>query len=167
MTLYKNDYTSPPHPGASPEPTPDPTAPTKKGCRVEINYRTKDLEPAHGEAIVFAATYRADIDALFRSACVNTPEQFVGIVSPEVAPRYEIILRHWELGEARFVFSCGRPQKLTKNIEVFRRRCKVTGNVEGLPSGIREEAARRLTPLKGRLKERVPQFFRRKRRFFC
>lgn len=124
QTLYKHGLDKAPYPGASPNPRPDPTAP-ETGCRVEIIYRTRKLEPREGEAFVFDQIGAAYIEDLFRSACANTPEQFAGIVSPEVAPRYEIVLRHWQLGEARFSFSCHRPQKVTKNLQVFRRQCKV------------------------------------------
>jgi hypothetical protein len=106
-----------------------------------------------------------EIDSLFRSACANTPEQFAGIVSPEVAPRYEIIMRHWRLGEAQFLFSCGRPRKFAKGIELFDTRCDVKGSAPALPVGLHELAARRSLRLKGRLKERVPGFFRRGNRF--
>ncbi|HEY6184620.1 MAG TPA: hypothetical protein VIW67_20410, partial [Terriglobales bacterium] len=50
-------------------------------------------------------------------------------------------------------------------METFRRRCEVTGSVDPLPDGLQEEATRRLIPLTGRLKERVPDFFRRGNRF--
>ena len=105
------------------------------------------------------------IESLFRTACANTPEQFAGIVSPEVAPRYEIILRHWRLGEAQFLFSCSRTRKV-RGIELFHRRCEVKGGALALPAGLYEQAARRTLPLRGRLKERVPDFFRRGSRFF-
>ena len=136
------------------------------GCRVLVRYRNRRLEPREGEAIVLAAIGADDIDALFKSACISTPGQFAGIVSPEVAPTYEIVLRHWQLGEARFVFSCTRPRKIANHIETYRRRCEVSGTAVSLPDGIEEEAARRLLPLKGRLRERVPDFFKRKHQFF-
>lgn len=165
QTLYTRGQNNLPYPGASAEPRPDPEAPIN-GCRVVISYRAKDLEPREGEAIVLGAVRTNDIDALFKFACTNIPEQFAGIVSPEVAPRYEIVLRHWRLGNARFVFSCTRPHKVAKNIETFRRRCEVSGSADSLPAGLQEEAARRLVPLRGRLKVRLPDFFRRKNRFF-
>ena len=87
-------------------------------------------------------------------------------MSPEVARRYEIVLRHWRLGEARFLFSCTQPQKITKRIELFRRRCSVSGNLSELPARLVEQAARRLVPLKGRLRQRIPDFFRRGRNFY-
>ena len=136
------------------------------GCRITIWYRRSDVEPRQGEATVLGAISEQDIDTLFLSACESTPEQFAGIVSPEVAPRYEIVLRHWKLGEARFLFSCTHPRKIAKRIELFRRRCTVGGNLAHLPGGLIEQAARRLVPLKGRLRQRVAGFFRRGRRFF-
>jgi hypothetical protein len=165
QTLYAKGRSRHPYPGASPEPQPDPQAPTE-GCRITIRYRDADIEPRQGEANVLAATRAEDIDALFGSACASAPEQFAGVVSPEVAPRYEIVLRHWSLGEARFVFSCTRPRKIGKRIEVFRRRCTVTGTVSPLPDSLQEQAARRLVPLRGRLRQRVADFFRRSTRFF-
>ena len=165
QTLYARGRDSAPRPGASPEPRPDPQAPLN-GCRVIIRYRDRNIEPHEGEVIVFDAIDAQDIDDLFKSACSSTPEQFVGIVSPGVVPRYEIILRHWRLGEVRFVFSCTRPRKITKGIEIFRRRCSVSGEVSPLPTDLREEAARHSLLLKGRLRQRVPDFFRRQNRFF-
>ena len=165
QTLYANGRNKPPHPGASAAPSPDPLAPAK-GCRIVIRYRNTAIEPPHGEANVLGATGDEDIDTLFLSACASAPEQFAGIVSPEVAPRYEIVLRHWRLGEARFEFSCTKPRKIGKRIELFRRRCTSSGTVSGLPEGLQEQAARRLVPLKGRLRQRVADFFRRGNRFF-
>ena len=164
QTLYAKHRNKPPYPGASPEPTVDRQAPVD-GCRITIWYRRSNIEPRQGEATVLGAISEQDIDTLFLSACASTPEQFAGIVSPEVAPRYEIVLRHWKLGEARFLFSCTQPRKIAKRIELFRRRCTVSGNLSNLPEGLVEQAARRLVPLKGRLRQRVADFFRRGRRF--
>lgn len=165
QTLYAKGRRKPPYPGASPSPLPDPEAPAV-GCRIIIRYRDRTIEPPQGEASVFGAVTAQEIDALFRSACASAPEQFAGIVSPDVAPRYEIILRHWRLGEARFQFSCTRPRKIPGGIELFRRRCTVSGTVRPLPNAIQEQAARRLTPLKRSLRKRVADFFRRGNRFF-
>ena len=165
QTLYAKGRNKPPYPGASEAPAPDPQAPAH-GCRIIIRYRDADIEPRQGEANVLGAAAAQEIDALFLSACASAPEQFAGIVSPEVAPRYEIVLRHWRLGEARFVFSCTRPRKIAKSIQIFRRRCAVSGTLSPLPEGLQEQAARRLVPLKGRLRQRVADFFRRGTRFF-
>ncbi len=165
QTLYANGRDKPPYPGASPEPRSDPHAPTD-GCRVTVWYRTTDLEPLQGEASVFGAFGKRQIDDLFVSACTSAPAQFAGIAVPEVAPRYEIVLRHWRLGEARFSFSCTRPRKIAQRIELFRRACAVSGTATDLPEGLNEQAARRLVPAKRRLSERVPDFFRRDKRFF-
>lgn len=165
QTLYAKRRGKPPYPGASPHPLPDPEAPAE-GCRIIIRYRVVPIEPPQGEASVLSAVTEQEIDALFLSACASAPEQFAGIVSPEVAPRYEIVLQHWRLGEARFQFSCTRPRKIGGGIELFRRRCTVSGTVASLPNALQEQAARRLTPLKGRLRKRVADFFRRGNRFF-
>src|SRR5262249_38814293 len=153
--LYRRGPQNPPYPGASAEPRPDPEAPIN-GCRVLIRYRNRPLEPREGEAIVLAAVGVEDIDALFKSACAAAPEQFAGIVSPEIAPTYGIGLRHWRLGEGLFVFSCTRPGKVASHIEGYRRKCEVSGTAASLPHGIEEQAVRRFLPLKGRLRERVP-----------
>ena len=116
--------------------------------------------PPVGEAIRLAAINAGDIDNLFTSACAAAPEQFAGIVSPDFAPRYEMVLRHWRFGEARFRFSCSRPRRIGR-IEVFRRGCEVSGTASRLPGNLREEVARRLLPLRGRLRERAADFFRR------
>ena len=165
QTLYANGRDRPPYPGASPEPHADPQAPPD-GCRITVWYRTAHLQPLQGEASVLGAVNGHEIDELFVSACTSAPAQFAGIVVPEVAPRYEIVLRHWRLGEARFVFSCTRPRKIARRIELFRRSCTVNGTASQLPQGLREQAARRLVPLRGRLNERVPDFLRRGRNFF-
>src|SRR5262249_28300375 len=115
QTLYRNGRRRPPFPGASPAPKPHSQAPFV-GCRIIVNYRRTNLEPHEGEAIVLRAIGDKEIESLFRFACANTPAQFAGIVSPEVARRYEIIMRHWRLGEAQFVFSCTRPRKAAKGI---------------------------------------------------
>ena len=165
QTLYARGRDRAPYPGASPEPRPDPQAPLK-GCRVIIRYRDRSIEPREGEAIRFDAVGAQGINDLFKSACSSTPEQFVGIVSPGVIPRYEIILRHWHLGEARFVFSCGYPRKAARGIEIFRRRCSVSGTASSLSPNVQEEAARRLLPLNGQLKQRIADFYRSRNRFF-
>ena len=87
QTLYAHGRDNAPYPGASPEPEDDLQAPVK-GCRIIIRYRDRDIEPREGEATRFGAVRAQEIDELFKSACGNTPAQFAGIVSPEVAPRY-------------------------------------------------------------------------------
>ena len=165
QTLYKKGRDSPPHPGASKYPMEDRLAPTE-GCRVIVQYRDSGLKPAQGEAVKLDAVSADEIEALFKSACASMPEQFAGIVSPEVTPRYEVVLSHWKLGEAQFHFSCTKPRKVARRIEVFQRRCAVSGSYSALPEALRERAVRRLVPLKGVLKDRVADFFRRGRRFF-
>ena len=165
QTLYANGRDKPPRPGASPEPMDDPRAPAN-GCHVIVRYRDTDLEPRQGETFKWSAVDSKEIDELFQSACAGVPEQFAGIVSPETAPRYEIVLRHWRLGEARFRFSCTRPRKIDRWIELFQRRCDVDGTVSPLPDVLREQAVRRLVPLKGVLKRREADFFRRGNRFY-
>ena len=165
QTLYAKGRDTPPHPGASKHPMQDRQAPAT-GCRVIAYYRNADLEPTQGEAIKLDAVGAEQIDALFHSACASLPGQFAGVVSPEVTPRYEIVLRHWRLGEARFLFSCTRPRKIVKRMELFQRRCTVSGTYSQLPEALREHAIRRLVPLKGVLKDRVAAFFCRGRRFF-
>ena len=165
QTLYAKGRGKPPYPGASPNPIPDLDAPAE-GCRIVVRYRHTPIEPRQGEAIVLAPVTAQEIDALFLSACASAPEQFAGIVSPEVAPHYEIALRHWRLGEAHFQFSCTRPRKIARGIELFRRRCAISGTMTPLPNVIHEQAVRRLTPLKGPLRKRVADYYRRGNRFF-
>ena len=166
QTLYANGRNKPPYPGASPEPVTDLQAPAD-GCRIIVWYRTAPIEPPQGEANVLRAVHQQEIDEMFLSACASTPEQFAGIVSPDVVTRYEIILQHWRLGEARFLFSCTRPRKIARRIEIFRRRCTVRGTVSPLPEDLQEQAARRRVRLTGRLGQRVADFFRRGRYFFA
>ncbi len=165
QTLYADGRDKRPRPAASEYPMEDSQAPLN-GCRVVVQYRIVDLEPTQGEAIELNAVGPGEIEALFESACANIPEQFAGIVSPEVTPRYEIVLRHWKLGKARFRFSSTQPRKIAKRIEVFQRRCLVDGTFSRLPDSLREQAVRRLVRLQGKLRERVAYFFRRKRSFF-
>ena len=165
QTLYARGSRNTPHPGASPEPKPDPQSPLG-GCRIVIRYRKRDFNIRNGEAIHFQPVGKQDIDLLFKSACATMPDQFAGIVSSPMIPRYEITLRHWELGEANFVFSCTRLRKAKREIEIFRRRCKIYGTMSELPTNVLEEAARRWLPLKGQIKKRVPDFYRHGNRFF-
>ncbi len=164
-TLYKNGRKESPYPGASECPMEDRQAPAA-GCRVIVSYRDDDLEPIQGEAIKINAVDAERIELLFRSACASIPEQFAGVVSPEITPKYEIVLRHWEFGEVRFLFSCTRTPKIVKRMEVFQRRCVVSGTFSPLPEGLCERAVRRFIPLRGILKERVADYFRRKRHYF-
>ena len=124
------------------------------------------LRPPHGEANVLGAISSQDIGALFRSACANVPAQFAGIVSPGARSRYEITLRHWQLGEARFVFSCTRLGRIKKRIELFRRRCDVSGTADCLPEVLHEQAARRWASLRGDLRKRAAEFYCSGKRFF-
>ena len=165
QTLYARGHNMRPYPGASEHPIEDPQAPTE-GCRVIVQYRNADLEPTQGETVKLDAVTEGEIDRLFELACASMPEQFAGIVSPEITPRYEIVLQHWKLGEARFRFSCTRPRKAAKRIEVFQRRCAVDGTYSALPNPLREQAVRRLVALRSVLKDRVADFFRRGRRCF-
>ena len=161
QTLYADGRNNAPYPGASTKPILDPKAPAG-GCRITISYRKRDIKPPHGEANELGAITEPEIDDLFHSACASIPEQFSGIVSPDAVSSYEIVLRHWQLGEARFLFSCTRLSKIGKRIEVFRRSCKVSGTVSSLPRDVREQAARRRVPLDGRLRHRAADFFRRR-----
>ena len=165
QTLYARGRNEPPHPGASGQPTRDSDAPTE-GCRIVVQYRDTDLEPNQGEAIKLDTVSASEIERLFKATCASIPEHFAGIVSPEITPRYEIVVRHWKLGDARFSFCCTRPRKIRKRMEVFQRRCTVSGTHFLLPDTLREHAARRLVPLQGVLKDRVADFFRRGKRFF-
>ena len=165
QTLYAKGRDMPPHPGASERPMEDRQAPAT-GCRVIAHYRDAELKPTQGEAIKLDAVGAEETDALFRSACASVPEQLAGIVSPEITPRYEIVLRHWRLGEARFLFSCTRPRKIAKRMELFHRRCTVSGTYLQLPESLREQAVRRLVPLRGVLKDRAADFFCQGKRFF-
>jgi hypothetical protein len=164
QTLYAHGRSKPPHPGASRAPTKDPRAP-RKDCRIVIRYRNAMIEPPVGEASVLGAVAAENIDALFLDACSSAPEQFAGIVSPKKVPRYEIVLRHWRLGEARFNFTCSKVHRIGNRIELFRRRCTIGGSVSGLSEGLWEQAARRLVPFNGRM-ERISDFFRRGNRVF-
>ena len=167
QTLYAKGRNKP-YPGASPRPIDDPQAPAE-GCRVIIHYRDADIKLPHGEANVLGMLRAEEIDKLFEKACKSIPEQFAGIVSPEIVPSYEITLRHWRIGEACFNFSCTRSRKIAKakGIEIFRRRCKISGTAfTTLPKETQEQAARRLVPLNNQLEKRIADFYRRKKRFY-
>ena len=167
QTLFADGRDKAPRPGAYKEPQSDPQSPIH-GCRIAIKYRRGSIESSTGEAFSLKAVNNQEIDTLFKSACKKIPEQFAGIVSPEVVPKYEITLRHWRLGEARFKFSCTRRPKVkcAKTIECLRRYCIVSGEASSSASKLREEAFRRLLPLKGQLKSRVADFYRHQNRFF-
>lgn len=167
QTLYANGRSKPPYPGAYSEPKVHPEAPSH-GCKIIIRYRSSPVEPREGEANVIGAVDGQEIDALFLQACQSAPEQFAGVVSPESLPKYVIELRHWFHGVASFSFSCTRPRRIKKGIELFRRSCScsVKGTVSKLPKSIHESAARRLVPLRGRLKDRVADFYKRGNYYF-
>ena len=165
QTLYADENSHDPHPGASIDPATDAQAPLH-GCRIVIPYRTTTLRPQKGEKISWQAPTDKEIEELFQDACLSIPEQFVGIVSPGRKTRYEIALKHWRLGDAQFNFSCTRGKQIrSKSLEVFRRICDVTGTAKLLPDAIHEQAVRRLIPLRGRLKDRCPDFYRRGKKF--
>ena len=164
QTLYRYGRNARPFPGASRKPAVDPDAP-QDGCRVTVPYRHSEVTPAHGEANVLRAIGAEEADRLFLQASAAIPEQFAGVVSPDVVPRYEVVLRHWRLGEVCFVFDCTHPRRISKGIELFKRRCRVTGTASPLPEAVREEVARRRVPLRGRLAQRVSGFYRRGRSF--
>ena len=161
QTLYANGRDKPAYPGTSRELIEDPDAP-KTGCRIVILYRTVAVKPSHGEASDISPIGDEEIRELFKTACDCVPEQFAGIVSPHSVTGYKIVLRHWDLGEAQFVFSCTRPRqgRGRRRFELFRRHCKVNGTTV-----LREQVACRWVPLKGRLRERVADCFRIEHRF--
>ena len=153
-----------PYPGATPEPVSDSGAPTV-GCRIEVAYRRAAVVPPEGEAAVLMAIGNAEVERWFMDACRTIPDSFLGIVSPDGVRRYEIILRHWRLGEARYHFGCTALQNTRPRL--FRRHCRVSGTVaSGAETVRREMAARRHLPLDGALRRRAPTYFRRGRRFF-
>ena len=165
QTLFANGRNCEPHPGASIEPATDSQAPVN-GCRIEIPYRTSTLRPQKGEKISWQPPTEEEIKNLFRNACSNISEQFVGIVSPGSVPHYKIVLKHWQLGDVHFEFSCTRGKKFNnKRMEMYRRKCEVTGTAELPKDTIHEQAVRKLMPLRGQLNERCPDFYRRGRQF--
>ena len=164
QTLYANGRNNQPRPGALKRPVLDPEAPDN-GCRVVIKYREEEIKSVIGEAITLPAFNLQERDELFKNSCRSIPEQFIGIVSPYVVKSYEIVLKHWQLGEAKFKFSCSHPHKKLKykRFEVFRRRCIVSGDKDSLPQNLMEEVAIRMFPLEGQLKQRVASFYQRPR----
>ena len=165
--ILRAEESEPPHPRAYGKPVIDSQAPAR-GCRIEIKYRKSPIQPTQGEAWVLKVPTQEDIDNLFRNACQKIPEQFAGIVSPGTVNDYEVVLEHWRLGEACFRFSCTRLRKITKRkqIEVFRRRCEVSGTTSLLPSELHEQAVRRFLSLRNPLKKRIAEFYRRKQYYF-
>ncbi len=166
QTLRARGLDAPPYPGASSKPVLDVRAPVA-GCRIIVHYRQRRLEPREGEALALEAVSDEDIERLFHASCATLPEQFLGIVCPEMTRGYEIVLRHWRCGEAIFRFSAGRPRRLGGSIVCFRRRCVTTGTTDSLPPGRVEDVARRLLPLDALLRRRTADHFRRGRRLFC
>ena len=164
QTLYANGRNNQPRPGAYKRPVLDPEAPDN-GCRVVIKYRKEEIKSVIGEAFTLPAFNLQESDELFKNSCRSIPEQFIGIVSPYVVKSYEIVLKHWQLGEAKFKFSCSHPHKKLKykRFEVFRRRCIVSGYKDSLPQNLMEEVAIRMFPLEGQLKQRVASFYQRPR----
>ncbi|MDA7981211.1 MAG: hypothetical protein MPJ82_01095, partial [Alphaproteobacteria bacterium] len=166
QTLYAGK-SGEPSPGAWPGPRENPQAPSE-GCRIVILYRDKNLAPPEGEPITLGAVGEQKIEELFKRACSNAPGQFAGVVSPDRISRYEIVLRHWRLGEARFVFFSRRstPVSGRKPMQIFIRGCKVEGTASSLPDGLLERVVRRLHPLEGQLEKRLANYFSRRDKFF-
>ena len=118
QTLFADENNDEPRPGASIDPAIDIQAPVH-GCRIVIPYRTTKLRPQKGEKISWQPPSEEEIKKLFQNACSNIPEQFVGIVSPGKVARYKIVLKHWQLGDVHFRFSCTKGKK-NKQQNVWR-----------------------------------------------
>ena len=72
QTLYDAGRDKAPTPGALRSPVPDSTAPAG-GCRIEVPYRTSDLDVGVGQGFHFSAVTADDIAELFRQRRVRNP----------------------------------------------------------------------------------------------
>jgi len=138
QTLYRNGVDNDPAPATFEEPVADPSAP-KQGCKIEVPYRTKPLVTTFGEPLEFAAPGVQAIEDIFRRACVEIPERFIGVIRPPFRERYEIELRHHRLGSAIFLFRCAEPRPV-RGGQIFTRSCIIRGNTTEASASIREAA---------------------------
>jgi hypothetical protein len=155
QTLYRDGDTNPPAPGTFREPIPDEMAPAS-GCRIIVRYRARPLVPTVGEGFTFSAPDETVIEAIFRKACADLPNRFLGVIRPSKRDRYTIELNHHTLGSATFEFRSTRAHKC-RNAEWFTRTCKSHGELA--PGTVREQALVFTAPVPVGLVHEIPSFY--------
>lgn len=138
QTLYRNGVENDPAPGTFKGPVPDRGAP-ERGCRIEVPYRTTRLVARYSEPFEFDAPDRQSLENIFRRACAEIPERFIGVIRPGMRSSYTIELSHHQLGSGMFEFRCtaARPVRGGK---VFMRSCTSRGDGAVFALAMREEA---------------------------
>ena len=138
QTLYKYGYDSPPAPGASEDPLPDPAAPTDRGTVIEVRYRRQAIRVSAGEEITLKECDPAVVGSLFAAAIVEIPPRFIGVLTPGANPKYQLELRHHEKGNVTFNFEVTRPTKAGALISYIRRCSVETETTERVAASISE-----------------------------
>ena len=138
QTLYRNGAAAPPAPGTFEKPITDSSAPMT-GCRIAIPYRSKPLTTPVGERFEFPVPDKQTIEDIFRKACAEIPQRFIGVIRPRILETYTIELRHHSLGVKMFTFRC-TPARAVRGGRVFTRSCEERGDNHELLSSLREGA---------------------------
>jgi len=163
QTLRDPSRAPSPYPGAMQAPENDPTAP-QKGCRLEVPYRTSDLHTDKGEPLTFPAVSSDDVDKLFEAACSELPKRFLGVVRPDLRPRYEVEISHWKHGTKRFLFTASAGSRLSDGLHT--KTCQVIGHDEVIESTIREQAHLVPLPIEMAKSHDIPEFYAARRGYF-
>lgn len=163
--LYKDGHSKPPSPGAWDAPEWDENAP-QSGCSVEVPYRKKKLRVSKGEPVELDPVVDDLIERLFHGACNQLPTRLMGVVRPRVRSlrdRYTLTLNHHRLGSIELYWEAKRGRargKGKRDFMLFSRECRITSNVEGIPSQIiREQACTFKITVPSVDKREIPAFF--------
>ena len=165
QTLYRDGPDASPAPGAFEHPIEDAAAPVK-GCRIEAPYRSKPLVTPVGEPFEFRIPDKRAIDEIFRKACAEIPDWFIGVVRPGMRNRYVLEVQHHRLGTATFTFHCSAARNV-KGGRIFNRACEAAGTAEGLPQSIREGAFYFKEQLPAGTNHEIPDFYSARRGFLA
>jgi hypothetical protein len=158
QTLYRNGSENDPAPATFEEPVIDPGAPMR-GCRIEVPYRTRPLVTKHGEPFEFAAPEAETIEEIFRRACTDIPQRFIGVIRPGVRESYEIELRHHRLGSVTFLFRCTAARRV-RGRQIFSRSCVILGDSAAASASVRETACVFAAPLPPSSTHEIPLFYK-------
>jgi hypothetical protein len=157
QTLYRNGAAAPPAPGTFEKPITDSSAPMT-GCRIAVPYRSKPLTTPVGEGFEFPVLNKQTIEDIFRKACADIPQRFIGVIRPGILEKYTIELRHHSLGVKIFTFRC-TPARAVRGGRVFTRSCEERGDTRELLSSLREGAFVFTVPLIADSPREIPSFY--------
>lgn len=155
QTLYRDGMDQPPAPGAFEAPELDSTE--IAGCRIEVPFRNRPLVTTVGEPLEFPVPTASVLEQLFRQACEDLPQRFLGVIRPDCRDRYTIELSHFALGCRIFEYRCGRARRLASG-RLFTRTCRIKGEPE--TSSVIREGAFLFTLDLPPSNHEIPSFFR-------